>query len=639
MRIAPGPRAIAALLAILTLAPVYAGTESETMEKYRKILADPDIMKVGGASELLHPGKDGALEYSPDADGNLLCDFTHVGYRGGGVALPDVPAVVTLEPQEGDDTARIQAAIDEAGAKPVGPDGYRGAVVLKKGKYEVSNTLFFAHDGVVLRGEGAGFGGTWILHRRIAPIPDTSPARYIHFPQPEKGILPTLQTVGRSVAAGDTDQVQFGNKVRTRKLADIADDLVATGQATLTLSDVGAIEPGDEVVVTCSQTQKWIDAIGLSDHWKPEQMQLSFWRVVEKVLPDTKQIVLSVPLSSRIDRAGGYAQGEVHKVVQDGRVRNIGVENILFLSDYDRSKRGKRDYFNDEHHPNYVCRFYDARDAWIRRCVAFFYSGGIMSGGGSQNITTEDCAMLDGVSADTPANHAGARKYYFNANGAQMFFQRCYARYSRHAYIGNGPKDGAVFLDCFSEKDHLKSEWHQRWGHGHLFDNIALEAQIGLSGNNVSGHGQKGAYALAWNNLINNRRTYEPDLFVNKVPGIFSNYAIGNILLGSKKVEYDELKDRLENAAIGELGWVESTDRFVEPRSIYLAQLRERMGDEAVRAIATRKQIEGPRGAVWLDIIEQFAHFPEYLDPNEAPWPGYENWVARFDPPAATAGK
>ena len=42
----------------------------------------------------------------------VAIDFSHAGYGGGGVRIPDVPAAVTVRPGGGDDGARIQAALD-----------------------------------------------------------------------------------------------------------------------------------------------------------------------------------------------------------------------------------------------------------------------------------------------------------------------------------------------------------------------------------------------------------------------------------------------------------------------------------------------------------------------------------------------
>ena len=42
-------------------------------------------------SRLVFPGEDGRLVYRPDAQGDLIPDFSSAGYAGGGVALPTVP--------------------------------------------------------------------------------------------------------------------------------------------------------------------------------------------------------------------------------------------------------------------------------------------------------------------------------------------------------------------------------------------------------------------------------------------------------------------------------------------------------------------------------------------------------------------
>jgi hypothetical protein len=614
MRIAA--TALSAAVFLAGAAALAAGPE--TSEEYAGLLSKPDVMRQGGHSALVSLDAEGRLVYGRDADGNRICDFSYAGYRGGGVPIPDVPVVLELEPgqPDGDDTRRIQDAVDRLGSMPVQPGGFRGALLLRRGRFTVSDTIRIRHSGIVIRGEGAGFGGTWIYHRRMDPIEDETPGTYIHYPQPAKGMIPTLLT--------------HGGKVQTRKVSDVLDPLVPAGTPLLHLDGVAELAPGDEAIVISRQTPAWIDALGLADVWKPEEFVLRFPRIVEEVRPDENAIVLNVPVTSRIDQAAGHARAEVHRVTDDARLTNVGLEDILFLSGYDRSIRGEGDYFTDEHHPNYVFRFYNTRDGWVRRCVAFFYSCGLVSTGGSRHLTVEDCAMLDGVSADTPVRHVGSRKYYFNAQGEMLLFQRCYSRYARHAFVGNGPCGGAVILDCFSENDHLPSEWHQRWGHGHLFDNLCTEAPLSIVGVGNYPHGQRAAFALLWNCLANNKRPWEQDLRVNDIPGLCRNYAIGNVHRGSERSGLYEAENSL-----GVAGTIESPNRFVRPRSLYLAQLRERLGEGAVLSVATRKQLSGLNGPVWLELIARFSGLPEYEDPDEAPWPGFADWVPTFEMPPA----
>ena len=83
---------------------------------------------------------------------------------GGGVALPDVPVVLTVQPQaEGDDTARLQTAIDDVSARIPDTNGFRGTLLLERGKYRIGETLQIRASGVVLRGQGAGENGTVLI--------------------------------------------------------------------------------------------------------------------------------------------------------------------------------------------------------------------------------------------------------------------------------------------------------------------------------------------------------------------------------------------------------------------------------------------------------------------------------------------
>ncbi|MGV7801805.1 hypothetical protein PJN14_29965, partial [Mycobacterium kansasii] len=65
--------------------------------------------------------------------------------------LPDVQARIAVQPTGGDDTAMLQAAIDEVSRMPRDADGFRGAVLLKKGTYLVGGSLNIQASGVVLR--------------------------------------------------------------------------------------------------------------------------------------------------------------------------------------------------------------------------------------------------------------------------------------------------------------------------------------------------------------------------------------------------------------------------------------------------------------------------------------------------------
>jgi hypothetical protein len=99
-----------------------------------------------------HSGK---LTYRRLSSGDRIIDFSYAGYMGGGVALPAVPVKKTIAASGGDDSAAIQAAINEVSQLPL-MDGARGAVLLQVGHFHCSETLHISASGVVLQGSGPG---------------------------------------------------------------------------------------------------------------------------------------------------------------------------------------------------------------------------------------------------------------------------------------------------------------------------------------------------------------------------------------------------------------------------------------------------------------------------------------------------
>lgn len=588
-------------------APVLSAPSATTTEA---LLREVPSMKTGGRSSLVAPGPDGKLVYGKDPDGDRIPDYSLAGYRGGGVPIPDVPVKASLQPSGADDTSRIQESLDGLSKLPM-ENGFRGALLLKKGKFTVSDTIRFKESGVVIRGEGAGFGGTWMFHKRV--VTDPAKPEMIHFPQREKGIVPTFQA-------------ESGRQV-TEKATALVGERLGSGERVLRVESAAQLKAGQEVVIVSPRTVKWAQDLGLSEWWKkPEDFTLRWERTLAAVDAAKNLVTLDLAITSIIDAPRGHASGEIHFVKEESRLSNIGLEDLLCASDYDRSKKDKDGFYVDESHPNQAFRLYNARNAWIRRVVGLHYSYGLARFNGSSFVTVEDCAMLDGVSTDTPKSHVGARKYYFDITGNQILVQRCYGRYGRHPFTANGPCTGGVFLDCLSEKAHLGCEGHQRWSHGFLYDNLCVDASINATA--VRGdHGVRMASTLIWNSLVDQKRSWEAEIYVVAVPGMVWNYAVGNQTRGGKG--YWANQDGGEKPTLGQVGWIESTNHFVEPRSLYHAQLAERLGPDAVGRTSASCQ-RGDRGGAWMDLWKKYGRLPEYADAGALPWSGFENWVVAF---------
>ena len=101
------------------------------------------------------------------ADGPYLPDFSYAGYEYGGVAIPQVAAVVDVADygavaDDGiDDSAALRAAVDAAAAR-----GGAVRVQLGQGRYLLTDILWIEHSGIVLAGRGSGEGGTEIYMPR-----------------------------------------------------------------------------------------------------------------------------------------------------------------------------------------------------------------------------------------------------------------------------------------------------------------------------------------------------------------------------------------------------------------------------------------------------------------------------------------
>src|SRR5262245_17430454 len=119
------------------------------------VLLGPSARAADPAKRFVYPGPDSRLVYDADARGNRIPDFSCAGYAGG-AAIPDVPVRVVVPPAPGDNADRIHAAIDHVSKLPSGADGFRGAVLLLAGRYEVGGQLRIGGSGVVLRGQGKG---------------------------------------------------------------------------------------------------------------------------------------------------------------------------------------------------------------------------------------------------------------------------------------------------------------------------------------------------------------------------------------------------------------------------------------------------------------------------------------------------
>ncbi|MBL8233553.1 MAG: hypothetical protein JNL98_33970, partial [Bryobacterales bacterium] len=403
-------------------------------------------------SSLVYPGTDGRLQYRRDELGNRIPDFSACGYLGGGAPIPEVAVKATVLPTTGDATARIQAAIDAVSGMELDEAGFRGAVLLTRGRYEIGGVLRIAATGVVLRGEGRGTDGTVLYatgrqQRTLIEIRGTSSGR-------------VLAVEGRITA-----------------------EYVPVGETAIPVASVGTLRPGDTVIVRRISNAAWISAIamdritprpddpGNTVQWTP--FNLDFERHVVAV--EDGRVTLDAPITCAIEQRWGG--GEIRKYDESTRIWNVGIEHMSGVSEFDpsvqRELRGTR-YFADERHAWSFIGIENANNVWVREIDSRHFGFACVDIGRARWVTVRDCDNRDMVSEIT-----GSRRYSYNVEGQLCLIERCDSDSGRHDFVVGARICGPnAFVDCTAGVTYAMSEPHHRWSVGGLYDNVRAPIAI-----------------------------------------------------------------------------------------------------------------------------------------------------------------
>lgn len=520
-------------------------------------------------TSLVYPGVDGKLVYVADSLGNKIPDFSNAGYKGGGIPIPNVAIKKTLWPVPGDNAATIQSAIDSISALAPDASGFRGLILLKMGLYTLEKPITIKASGVVLRGEGMSDIGTILFGK----IPSQQPAQ-------------GAGRVGRPALVNITGDSGIVVQEETKQL--ITDNYVPVGVASFNVVSAKTFKKGDKILVRRYGNVDWIKEIGEDsatvgrNRWRP------FVITYDRIITDIKGNTISVdgPIFTAIEtRWGG---GDIVKY-NDKRIEQVGVENLRGISQYDPSVRTRNygnmdrdkldpkfqyqgdEYFSDENHYFNFINITNAKNVWVRNMTALHFGNSVVqSNAGSKWITVQDCESWEPVSI-----RMGARRFTYQMNGQFCLVQRCFSQKGRHSFVLQGQEaSGNVYLDCKAVNPYSTSEPHNHWVNGILYDNVKapLTARywdyiIGWAGANI----------VFWN--------CEGDFLIQKPPTA-QNYSFGH--LGVNAVIFNAGLQNLTKPN----GHVESMDTHVTPRSLYLTQLKERLGIEAVNNVLKKASVQ-----------------------------------------------
>jgi hypothetical protein len=484
------------------------------------------------------------LVYDQDDRGNRVPDFSTCGYAGGDKEIPSAPVKVVVPPVKGDETARIQKAIDYVSVLPADANGLRGAVLLLKGRHEILGGLQITNSGVVLRGQGMSEDGTILvatgLDRR------------------------TLITI-----AGRNDRTSHSNEGWR-----VSDDYAPVGANSFHVKAAGALKAGDTVTITRPCTTNWINALGAIEFgggegggWKPGSRNLTWDRVIKSVAGNV--ITIDAPITTAMET--NFGGGELKTYSWPGRIQNVGVENLRLESTFDATNP------KDENHSWMAITMENVRDAWVRQVTFQHFAGSAVAIYETCNrVTVEDCSSFAPISED-----GGYRRNTFFTMGQQTLFLRCFAEHGRHdfsvGYCAAGPN---AFVQCEANDALADSGAIESWSSGTLFDNVRIDGNaitLGYRAGNNTGIGWAAANSALWNCSASVIRCWNP-------PGA-QNWSFGSW------------------AGFEGDGIWRNSNSFMKPESLYAAQLAERTRRRTQIMSRTTKESTNPTVEEAVELI------------------------------------
>jgi hypothetical protein len=465
-------------------------------------------------------------------------DFSYCGYHASEDSIPLAPVKAYVECREGDMSATIQRAINYVSSLPAGRDGLRGAVLLGPGTFVLHKRLAIEASGVVLRGSGRD---VTVLRKEGV----------------DRGSLLRIEGRQDKTFGKDTLWVNEVVELGTKEI-----------RIALPQGFKEAALNGKDVEIVRQSSAPWIESVGCRIYgggidalaWKPGDIDLHWRRTITGV--EGNALKLDAPLTMGFDpnSEATYIDNKkkVHehvpfspcyvRVVDDrGEICESGIENMTLESGFDPRNA------HDENHCWTGVSLEYACDCWVRQVNFRHLAGaGVVMQPSSRRITVEDCQYLEPVS-----ENAGLRRTSFYVMGQQCLVQRCYARQGRHDFVTGfcaaGPN---AFVQCEAVEALSYSGGLDSWACGTLYDIVEIDGHdlvMKNLGQDNNGAGWNAASSVAWQCSAAEIHCYSPDTInTNRAYGAWAQFS-------------------------GDGYWANSNNH-VQPRSLYYAQLEERLG-------------------------------------------------------------
>ena len=499
-------------------------------------------------SQWVYKDKNGKLVYKTTERGDRIMDFSYAGYMGGGVALPSVAVKKTVQPSgTTDDTKLIQSAIDEVAAMPE-VNGFRGAVLLTPGTFTCQGTISIAASGVVLRGSGSGKNGTTIKMTG------------------GKHTAIIIGATRNEAIAGENDETVPDQPSNVAGVM-ITDAYVPAGASSFTVSDAAGFKPGDVIGIRRTVTDAWVAFMQMDNLVRDGKPQTWIGKsrssiTKRKIVGITgNRIFIDIPLADSYDAKYLDPPGTmVSRINSSNRIIQAGIEQLHIQCPPLEIAYGNAPYSGIK---------INADDCWVRDI--YFEE--------TMNTTTlvgDRITMQQVIVKHSYPNLGASKPTDFSIEGSQELLDRCEITGDNMYFVWTtslkpGPN---VLLNCTFRGHGSRIQPHMRWSTGLLVDNCTVpDGGIDFMNRGVagSGHGWTMGWAVAWNSIA---KTY----IIQNPPGVM-NWAIG--CTGSR----EQTARLFDTSPVLQEGIFDSHGNPVSPQSLYLAQLEERKGLQALKNI------------------------------------------------------
>ncbi len=319
---------------------------------------------------------------------------------------------------------------------------------------------------------------------------------------------------------------------------------------------------GETVMINRTVTTNWINYVGMTPGggsiltnqvWIAPGTVIMTDRIIQQA--NGNQITLDAPLTDSFDTNYlGIPGGTIAPYTWSGRISQVGLEHLFVVA-----PPGNNGYI--------TASLGNIIDSWVRDINIQDGVNNFNVDNSAKRCTVDSVNITHTVPFSPPDPPTD-----FTVTGTQILLNKCTSQSSGEwVFVTQGEGTGPIVMLNFYTTGDRGMEPHQRWTTGLLCDNCSLpdcpSSEQGVAffnrGSDGSGHGWDMGWGVEWNCVT--------PYFLNTVAAGTENWFIGGT------------GEETSNGQVN--GIYNETGNIVTPQSLYLAQLKQRLGPVALQNI------------------------------------------------------